>query len=87
MAMAAGLALQVMGLNKTIFSALVPDFALVLAAMGTLLCLSVALLVWARARRSFVYAAGTGNGPSGGLAPKLHLFGVLTRSLLNVNRP
>jgi hypothetical protein len=53
MAIAVGLALQVMGLNAAILSAFAPDFAVVLAAMGTLLCLPVALRAWAWARRSF----------------------------------
>ena len=46
-AIAAGLALQAMGLNATILSAFAPDLALVLAAMGALLCLPVALRGWA----------------------------------------
>jgi hypothetical protein len=56
-----GLASQLMGLSATILAAFAPDFALVLVALGTLLCLPSALRVWARARRSFVRGGGTGR--------------------------
>jgi CubicO group peptidase (beta-lactamase class C family) len=61
MAIAVGLALQVMGLNAAILSAFAPDFALVLAVMGALLCLPGALRAWAWARRWFVRGSGMGR--------------------------
>jgi CubicO group peptidase (beta-lactamase class C family) len=54
MAIAMLVALQLMGLNAAILSAFAPDFALVLAAMGALLCLPVIVRAWASARRSLV---------------------------------
>lgn len=57
-AIAAGLGLDVMGLGATILAAFAPDFALVLVALGTLLCLPLALRAITRARRS----APGGNG-------------------------
>ena len=39
MALAMCVALQLMGLNASMLSAFAPDFALVLAAVGGLLCL------------------------------------------------
>ncbi len=61
MAIAAGLALQGMGLNATILSAFAPDFAVVLAALGILLCLPVVLRAGAWARRTSVCRSGTGR--------------------------
>jgi hypothetical protein len=52
-ATAVGLARQVMGSSAAILSAFAPSFARVLAAMGTLSCLAVALRAWAWARRAF----------------------------------
>ncbi len=53
MAIAVGLALQVMGLNAAILSAFAPDFALVLAVAGVLLSLPFAMSALACARRAF----------------------------------
>jgi CubicO group peptidase (beta-lactamase class C family) len=58
-AIAAGLGLQAMGLGATILAAFAPDLALVLAALGALLCLPLALRAIARARRSV--AGGDGD--------------------------
>lgn len=60
-AIAAGLALQVMGLNATILWASAPDFAVVLAALGILLCLPVVLRAGAWARSTSVRSSGAGR--------------------------
>ncbi len=55
LAIAMAVALQVMGLSPAILSAFAPDFALVLAVVGAMLCLPAALRAAAWARRALVH--------------------------------
>lgn len=70
-AIAMVVALQLMGLNASILLAFAPDFALVLAAVGTLLCLPATLRVAAaflRPRSTAPITDGSGNPLPGSIA-------------------